>query len=175
MCAHLRPKSRRNAAVGLRNASLRLGVRDRTARPPECLGCVTAFRTRGRIPCAAMRLSLHEKRRDRFRHAFAYLTVLRPPRQRAGFYVASSFSQPNLFASFHGNILCARSIIIICPLSAISPRSSGSPLVTNTMSFRVSYAHFGGKHGKNKRKFIGFLHDSSLWSIDCHETTVSII
>ena len=27
MCAHLRPKSRRIAAVGLRNTSLRLGVR----------------------------------------------------------------------------------------------------------------------------------------------------
>ena len=31
-------------------------LRDRTARPPEYLGCVTAFRTRGSIPCAAMRL-----------------------------------------------------------------------------------------------------------------------
>ena len=58
MCAHLRPKSRRVAAVGLRNASLRLGVRGRTPRTLECLRCVTAFRTRGCTPCAAMRLSL---------------------------------------------------------------------------------------------------------------------
>ena len=40
MCAHLRPRSRRVAAVGLRNASLRLGVRDRTPRTPECPGCL---------------------------------------------------------------------------------------------------------------------------------------
>ena len=51
-------------------------LRDRTARPPECLGCVTAFRTRGSIPCAAMRLSLHEKRRDHFRHAFCLFNCL---------------------------------------------------------------------------------------------------
>ena len=51
-------------------------LRDRTARPPEYLGCVTAFRTRGSIPCAAMRLSLHEKRRDHFRHAFCLFNCL---------------------------------------------------------------------------------------------------
>lgn len=56
----------------------------RSARPnssaPECLGCVTAFRTRGSIPCAAMRLSLHEKGVTTFVTPFAYLTVLRTPR-----------------------------------------------------------------------------------------------
>ena len=45
MCAHLRPKSRRVAAVGLRNASLRLGVRGRTPRTPECPGCFASLRS----------------------------------------------------------------------------------------------------------------------------------
>ena len=47
MCAHLWPKGRRIAAVGLRNASLRLGMRGRTPRTPECPGrfCVTRFRS----------------------------------------------------------------------------------------------------------------------------------
>ena len=60
MCAHLRPKSRRNAAVGLRNASLRLGVRGRTPRTHECPGHFASLRSEqgGCTPCAAMRLSL---------------------------------------------------------------------------------------------------------------------
>ena len=61
-------------------------LRDRTARPPECLGCVTAFRTRGSIPCAAMRLSLHEKRRDHFRHAFCLFNCLTSTRLNKRFF-----------------------------------------------------------------------------------------
>ena len=78
-------------------------LRDRTARPPECLGCVTAFRTRESIPCAAMRLSLHEKRRDHFRHAFCLFncltnTPLTPGGAFIGRYAATS---PRLvFAQF---------------------------------------------------------------------------
>ena len=60
MCAHLRPKSRRNAAVGLRNASLRLGVRGRTPRTPECPGRFASLRSeQGAAPLAPRkRLSL---------------------------------------------------------------------------------------------------------------------
>ena len=54
MCAHPRPKSRRNATVGLRNISPRLGVRsEQPGRLKSGLFCVTAFRTRGCTPCDA--------------------------------------------------------------------------------------------------------------------------
>ena len=68
-------------------------LRDRTARPPEYLGCVTAFRTRGSIPCAAMRLSLHEKRRDHFRHAFCLFNCLTNTPLKAGFCGVANFSK----------------------------------------------------------------------------------
>ena len=57
-CAHLRPKSRRFAAVGLRNASLRLGVRGgQPGQRMSGLFCVTAFRTRRLHPLAASPIS----------------------------------------------------------------------------------------------------------------------
>ena len=81
MCAHLRPKSRRVAAVGLRNASLRLGVRGRTPRTPECPGRFASLRSeQGAASLAPLcGYPCMKKGVTTFVTPFAYLTVLRTP------------------------------------------------------------------------------------------------
>ena len=90
MCAHFRPKSRRNAAVGLRNASLRLSVRDRTPQTPECPGRFASLCSEhGTVSLAPRkRLSPYGKRRDHLRHAFCIFYCLINTPLKAGLFLA---------------------------------------------------------------------------------------